>query len=244
MIVKMADTQQEYNEPLTAMQVAMDRGAEVFERTLVAAVNGTLVDLSYVLDGDCTLELLGLEDERAKRVYQHTAAHILGQAVKAVYPTAKLVRLEAESGGFYCDICFASAPDRSALGRIEEEMRSICRADLGIRYEEVSRTVAIKTMRRFGEIYRVQDVEALPKGTRVRIYSIGDFVDVSTGPHLVRTGLVADCLLTSLAPLVGDRKVWRIAGAAYPTKAVRAVQKAGVSKRMGVRAPQRKRNNM
>ena len=242
MIVGMSHGQQVYNEPLTARQVAMDMGGDVLERTVCAAVDGVVVDLSYLIDRDCTLELLSLEDDRARLVYQHTAAHVLGQAVKAVFPTVKIVAATATKDGFCCDVVFAAAPDKSALARIGEEVRSLCRADLAIEREEMSRTACIKLMRRFGEIYRIQSVEALPKGTRVSVYRTGDFVDLSKGPHLDSTGRLAHVVLKGMARVGTDTTVWRIVGNALAQEA--PVAKAGRPRTAGIRMPQRKRNNM
>ena len=244
MIVGMSHGQQVYNEPLTARQVAMDMGGDAMERTVCAAVDGVVVDLSYLIDHDCTLELLSLEDDRARLVYQHTAAHVLGQAAKAVFPTVKIVAATATKDGFCCDVVFAAAPDRSALARIEEEMRSLCRADLSIEREEMSRTACIKLMRRFGEIYRIQLVEALPKGTRVSVYRTGDFVDLSRGPHLDRTGRLDNVSLKAINRVMSDGKVWRIVGTALPMAQPADRPKAGKVRAVGARVPQRKRNNM
>lgn len=244
MIVTMPTRQIEYDRPITAMEVAMDLGGDVSRRAVCALVDGVVVDLSHVLAHDCSLELLDLSDDRAKVVYQHTVAHIVGQAVKTVFPTAKLASAPATKDGFWYDVAFATAPDGDALARIDEEMRSIIRADLTIEREEMSRTNAIRKMRSFSEIYKIQAIEALAKGTRVALYTQGDFVDVSRGPHLPRTGLVVDFVLLGITRVEGN--VWRITGRALTQKAqaLPTAPRAGRAKTTGVRMPNRKRNNM
>jgi threonyl-tRNA synthetase len=188
---------------------------------------------------------LTIADPRAKVVYQHTAAHILGQAVKAIYPTAKLVDAPGSKNGFYYDVVFASDPDEGTLARIADEMRNIIAADLSIVREEMSRTVAIKIMRRYGEYYKIQTIEALPKGTRVSLYRFGDFVDLTKGAHLTHTGQIVDFVLTGMTRRGEQGKIWRIEGKALTEKAVEnPVPRAGRAKTVGVRMPARKRNNM
>ena len=242
MIVTMKTGQTEYLTPVTAEQVALDMGKE---DAILAKVNGEVVDLSYLMENDCTLELLRREDTEAKTVYQHTAAHLLGQAVKAVFPTAKLVEAPAEKDGFRYDVAFAADPEEGALGRLSQEMSSIIKADMAITREEMSRTQAIKVMRRYGEYYKIQIIEALPKGTRVCIYRFGDFEDLTQGPHLGRTGQIVDFLLTAMYRLDGPARVWRIEGKALYEKAAKEAKPlCGKAKTYGVRSPLRKRNNM
>lgn len=242
MIVSMQSGQTEYLTPVTAQQVAMDMGKE---DAILAKVDGKVVDLSYVLVGDCRLELLSLADSDALSVYQHTAAHLLGQAVKAVFPTAKLVEAPAGKDGFHYDVAFAADPDEGALLRVAAEMKSILKADLAITREEMSRTSAIKVMRRYGEYYKIQIIEALPKGTRVCIYRFGDFEDLTQGPHLSRSGQVVDFRLTSMHRVGNQGHVWRIEGAALTEKVSESTEPLrGKARSYGVRSPMRKRNNM
>jgi len=242
MIVTMKTGQTEYLTPMTALQVALDMG---MEDAVLAKVDGQVVDLSYLMEKDCSLELLTLEDADAKAVYQHTAAHILGQAVKAVFPTAKLVEAPAAKDGFWYDVVFASEPEDGALGRIDQEMKNIVKADMAITREEMSRTQAIKVMRKYGEYYKIQIIEALTKGTRVCIYRFGDFEDLTQGPHLGRTGQIVDFRLTAMRRLAGPARMWRIEGEAlYEKAASEPMPLRGKAKSYGVRSPMRKRNNM
>ena len=225
----------EYLTPVTPMQVELDMVSEAVEKTICAVVDGEVVDMDYVIDRDCTLELLDLADERAQVVYQHTAAHLLAQAVKALYPTAKLVESPATKDGFRCDVAFAMEPENGLLGRLVDEMKNIVEADLAIERAEMSRTAAIKIMRGYREYYKIQTIEALPKGTRVAIYKFGDFEDLTAGPHLSHTGQIVDFALKSAKRV--DR-VWRIEGAAFPAKVkAQPVERRGKAKTYGVRAP-------
>ena len=242
MIVTMKTGQTEYLTPMTAEQVALDMG---MEDAILARVDGKVVELSYLMENDCALELLTKDDKDAKSVYQHTAAHILGQAVKAIFPTAKLVEAPQVKDGFRYDVAFAADPEDGTLLRLGQEMKSIIDANLSITCEEMSRTQAIKVMRRYGEYYKIQTIEALAKGTRVCIYRFGDFEDLSQGPHLGRTGQIVDFVLTSMRKLDGPKHLWRIEGKALYEKAKpETAPLRGKAKTYGVRSPLRKRNNM
>ena len=223
MIVTMPTGQIEYAAPLTCQQVALDMGNEVLEQTVCPLVDGKVVDLGYCIDHDCTLQLLDLTDERAQQVYQHSAAHVLAQAVKAVFPTVKLADGPATKDYFWYDVAFATAPDSSAIARLNEEMQRILHADLPVRREEMSRTSAKALMRRFGEIYKIQRIEAMPKGQRVALYWQGDFVDMTDGPHVAHTGRIADVMLLGMSKLGGtEGRLTRIWGVALPDDRSRA----------------------
>lgn len=216
MIVKMPQGQIEYAAPLTCQQVAMDMGEDVLAQAVCALVDDKVVDLSFCITQDCTLQLLDLTDERAQVVYQHSAAHLTGQAVKAVFPTAKLANGPATKDGFWYDVAFATPPDGTALARLNEEVNRIIRADLPVVREEISRTSAKALMRRFGEIYKIQRIEAMPKGQRVVLYHQGNFVDMSMGPHVAHTGRLAVVALLGITRLAGgDGRMWRIWGKAF-----------------------------
>ena len=119
---------------------------------LIARMNGKLVDLTRTIDEDCTLEILTFNDEEGRNAYRHTCAHILAQAVKNLYPDAKLAIGPAIKTGFYYDFDLPSPITMDDLPRIEKEMESIIKADLPIERSVVTRKQALTRMSGFDEI--------------------------------------------------------------------------------------------
>ncbi len=191
---------------------------------LIARVDGELVDLAYVLRQDCSLEILTFKDEEGREAYRHTAAHILAQAVKSIFPTAQLAIGPAIKNGFYYDFDFSSPVTLEDFEKIEKEMNDIIKADFPIERVEVSRKQALTQMRGFNEIYKVQLIEDLPKDAKITLYKQGGFTDLCRGPHLMSTGKVKHVKLTQIAGAYwrGNEKnkmLTRIYGTAFEKKA-------------------------
>ncbi|MCH5163981.1 MAG: threonine--tRNA ligase [Clostridiales bacterium] len=190
---------------------------------LIAKVDGTLVDLTYKLSKDCALEVLTFKDDEGKDAYRHTAAHILAQAIKNIYPNAKLAIGPSIANGFYYDFDFAAPITVNDFELIEKEMQAIIKADFPIERLEVSRRSAITQMRGFDEPYKIQLIEDLPKDAEITFYRQGEFVDLCRGPHLVSTGKVKFIKLTQIAGAYwrGSEKnkmLTRIYGTAFDKK--------------------------
>lgn len=190
---------------------------------LIARVDGELVDLTHKLAKDCKLEILTFKDEEGRDAYRHTAAHILAQAVKNIYPQAKLAIGPSIANGFYYDFDLAAPITVNDFELIEKEMESIIKADFPIERLEVSRRSAITQMRGFDEIYKIQIIEDLPKDAEITFYRQGQFVDLCRGPHLVSTGKVKFIKLTQIAGAYwrGNEKnkmLTRIYGTAFDKK--------------------------
>ncbi|MBP5593404.1 MAG: threonine--tRNA ligase [Clostridia bacterium] len=207
----------------TAYDVALSISEGLARNALIAKINGELEDLNTVLDSDCTLEILSFKDEEGKNAYRHTCAHILAQAVKHLYPDTKLAIGPATANGFYYDFDFASPITLEDFNKIEKEMENIIKADIPISKSILTRTQAMTKMRGYNEIYKLQLIEELPRGTKISFYKQGDFVDFCRGPHLMSTGKVKCFKLTSLtgAYWKGDEKnkmLTRIYGTAFEKK--------------------------
>lgn len=191
--------------------------------TLIAKVDGKLVDLSRTIDSDCTVEFLTFKDEEGKNAYRHTCSHILAQAVKNLYPGVKLAIGPAIKTGFYYDFDFPSPITMEDLPRIEKEMESIIKADLPIERSVVTRKQAVTKMRGFDEIYKLQLIEDLPRGSEITLYSQGNFVDLCAGPHLMSTGKVKCFKLTQITGAYWrgneqNKMLTRIYGTAFEKK--------------------------
>lgn len=190
---------------------------------LIAKFNGELIDLSRKLEEDGSLEILTFKDDEGKNAYRHTAAHILAQAVKNIYPNAKLAIGPSIANGFYYDFDFETPITIDDFEMIEKEMQSIIKADLPIERTEVSRQSALIQMRGFNEPYKIQLIEDLPKDSTLTFYRQGAFTELCRGPHLLSTGKVKFIKLTQLAGAywrgnVKNKMLTRIYGTAFDKK--------------------------
>ncbi|MBO5682632.1 MAG: threonine--tRNA ligase [Clostridia bacterium] len=212
----------ELAEPKSVYDAAAE--AELISRAVIGAeVNGELSALTRVIDADAEVKLLTFEDEGGKHIFRHTAAHILAQAVKRLFPEAKLTIGPAIENGFYYDIDSEVSFTPELLGKIEDEMKKIVKENLKIERFELPREEAIAFMKEKDEPYKVQLIEELPADAVISFYRQGEFTDLCAGPHLFATGAVKALKLTQCtgAYWKGDQKnkmLQRIYGIAFPSK--------------------------
>lgn len=216
-------TVREFDAGVTALDVAESISPRLKKATLAAEVDGKLVDAALPLTQDCTLKLLTFADEGGRFAYRHTASHILAQAVKRLYPTAKLAIGPAIENGFYYDFDVETPFAATDFQAIEKEMKKICEANFPLERFEMPREEAIKYMRDNGEPYKVELIEDLPEDAVISFYKQGEFVDLCAGPHLSSTGMVKHFKLLSSAGAYwrGDEKramLSRIYGTAFDKK--------------------------
>ncbi len=166
---------------------------------LVGAVDGKLESLNKKLDKDCKVDFYKFEDAEGKEVFRHTSAHIFAQAVKRLWPQAKLAIGPAIENGFYYDFDLDYRLVPEDLEKIEAEMKKIVKEDLHIEGFEVSKEEAIKMMAEIGEDYKVEMINDLPDGEIISMYRQGEFVDLCRGPHLESTKKVKAFKLQSIA---------------------------------------------
>ena len=208
--------------PVTVYDAAKELGP--VPRTVIGAeIDGKTVALTQELTGDCEVKLLTFEDEAGKHLFRHTASHILAQAVKRLYPSAKLTIGPAVDNGFYYDIDSDVTFTPDALKALEGEMKKIVKENLKIERFELPRAEAIALMQEKDEPYKVQLIEELPADAVISFYKQGEFVDLCAGPHLFTTGAVKAFKLTQCtgAYWKGDQKnkmLQRIYGIAFPSK--------------------------
>ncbi len=210
------------SEPKTAYEAAAEAG--LMNRAVIAAkVDGEVSALTKLIDKDCEVELLTFEHEDGKRVFRHTAAHILAQAVKRLYPSTKLTIGPAIENGFYYDFDSETTFGTEALAALETEMKKIVKENHKIERFELPRDEAIALMKEREEPYKVQLIEELDESEVISFYRQGEFVDLCAGPHLFATGAVKAFKLTQCtgAYWKGDQKnkmLQRVYGVAYPNK--------------------------
>lgn len=207
----------------TAQQIADGISPRLGKAALVAKVNGDVVDLNLPITKDCTLEILTYANEEGKMAYRHTAAHILAQAVKTVYPAAQLAIGPATNVGFYYDFDLPFPIAMDDLAAIENEMKTIIAADFPLERIDVTRKQAMTKMQGFNEVYKMQLIEELPAKSKITLYKQGNFIDLCRGPHLSSTGKVKFFKLIQIAGAYwkGDehnKMLTRIYGVAFETK--------------------------
>ena len=212
----------EFDSPITVYEAAKS-GNLVDRSTLAVKIGDDVHALDYVVSGDCDAKLLTFDDPEGKHVFWHTASHILAQAVKRLYPEAKLTIGPAIENGFYYDIDSETSFTPEILGQLEAEMQKIVKENLLIERFVLPRDEAIKLMTERDEPYKVQLIEELPEGEEISFYKQGEFVDLCAGPHLHSTGAVKALKLLQCtgAYWKGDqnnKQLQRIYGVAFPQK--------------------------
>lgn len=212
----------EYQEAKTVYEIASDISEGLARVACAGEVNGEIVDLRTEISEDCELNIVTVSDPEGLRVIRHTASHILAEAVKRLFPNAKLAIGPAIDDGFYYD--FDSEPfSREDLDNLEAEMKKIIKEGHEITRYTLSRNDAIKFMEEKGEPYKVELIEDLPEDAEISFYDQGGFVDLCAGPHLMSTkGVKAYKLLSSsMAYWRGDSnkaRLHRIYGTAFNKK--------------------------
>ncbi len=176
----------EYANSMAIIDIAKDISEGLARMACAAELNGQVVDLRTVVEADAELNILTFNDEAGKAAYRHTASHVLAEAVKRLYPEAKLAIGPSIDTGFYYDFDLPSL-DRAALDAIEAEMKKIIKEGAEITRFELPRSEAIKYMEGKGEPYKVELINDLPEDAVISFYSQGEFTDLCAGPHLMST---------------------------------------------------------
>ncbi len=192
-------SQLEYNEPKPLYEIAGDISEGLMRAALSAEVDGNVTEMQTVIDRDCTVNFLTFQDQKGKDTLRHTASHILAQAVKRLYPDAKLAIGPAIENGFYydfdCDVSFSA----EILKAIEAEMKKIVKENLPVKKFTKPREEAMKYFEENGEPYKVELIRDLPEDAEISFYQQGEFVDLCAGPHVSSTGKVKAFCLTGTA---------------------------------------------
>ena len=189
----------------------------------VAKVNGELCDLRTVIEEDCALEILTFDSAEGKHAFWHTGSHVLAQAIKRLFPAAKLTVGPAIDNGFYYDIDVEQPFTGEDLEKIEAEMRSIVKEDLPLERYALPREEAVAFAKEMEEPYKVILIEELPEGEEISFYRQGNFTDLCAGPHLMRTGALKALKLLNVTGAywkadANNKMLQRVYGIAFPKK--------------------------
>ena len=225
MIITLKDgSQKEYSQSMSVIDIAKDISEGLARVACAGEVDGEVVDLRTVIDKDCNLNILTFQDEGGRGAFRHTTSHILAQAIKRLYPDAKLAIGPSIADGFYYDIDKEVPLTSEDLEKIEAEMKKIVKENLAIERFELPREEAIAFMKEKDEPYKVELIEDLPEDAVISFYRQGEFTDLCAGPHLMSTKPVKAFKLTSLAGAYwrGSEKnkmLQRVYGTAFTKKA-------------------------
>ena len=224
MVITLKDgSSKEYSSAMSAIDIAKDISEGLARVACAAEIDGEVCDLRTVIDKDVNLNILTFNDDAGKKVFWHTASHVLAQAVKHLYPDAKCTIGPAIDNGFYYDFDMPSLT-REDLDKIETEMKKIVKNGDDITSFTLPRAEAIKLMEEKDEPYKVELINDLPEDATISFYTQGDFTDLCAGPHIMNTKAVKFFKLTSSSGAYwrGDsnkKMLTRIYGTAFTKKA-------------------------
>lgn len=216
-------SKREYEGPVTVAQVAASIGAGLAKAALAGRVDGKLVDLSHVIDGDAAVAIITARDPEGLEIIRHSTAHLMAQAVKELFPEAQVTIGPAIENGFYYDFSYTRAFTPEDLKAIEARMDELVKKNIPIVREEMPREEAIDFFKALGEHYKAEIISSIPAGEVISLYRQGDFVDLCRGPHVPSTGCLKVHQLMKVAGAYwrGDSKnemLQRIYGTAWATK--------------------------
>ena len=189
----------EFEGPITVKEVAQSIGPGLAKAALAARVDGRLVDLSFKIIDDSKLVLLTLKDDDSLEILRHSAAHLLAQAVKQLFPQAQVTIGPVIDDGFYYDFSFERSFTPDDLIAIEKRMKEIAKQSLPVTQRTMSRDEAVELFQGMGEKYKVELIKAIPDDEVLTAYEQGDFIDLCRGPHVPSTAFLKAFKLTKVA---------------------------------------------
>jgi len=210
-----------YVEPVTVAQVAADIGPGLAKAALAGRVDSRLVDTSFLIESDATLAIVTGRDADGLEILRHSTAHLLAQAVQAVYPDAQVTIGPVIEDGFYYDFAFSRPFTPDDLAKFEAKMHELAKVDLKVERRLMPRDAAVETFRKLGEHYKAEIIASIPANEDISLYGQGEWFDLCRGPHVPSTGKLGAFKLMKVAGAYwrGDSKnemLQRIYGTAWP----------------------------
>ena len=212
----------EYDSPTTAAEITKDISMGLYRNACCVLVDGKVKDLRTVIDSDCSFEVLTFDDEDGKKAFNHTASHVMAQAVKRLYPNAKLTIGPSIENGFYYDFDIDTHFTQDDLDKIEKEMKAIIKENYPIEKFELPVDEAVKLMEEKNEPYKIELIkEHAAKGEHISFYKQGEFTELCAGPHLMEMKVIKAFKLTNCTGAYwrGDadnKMLCRVYGIAFP----------------------------
>ncbi len=216
-------SRREYSKPVTVAEVATDIGAGLARAALAGKVDGVLVDTSTSLESDVSLTIITDRDPEGLDIIRHSAAHLLAQAVKTLFPDAQVTIGPVIEDGFYYDFAYERSFTDDDLAAIEGKMRELAKKGDPVSRQVMQRDDAVKFFRDMGEKYKAQIIEDIPEQEEISLYKQGEFIDLCRGPHVPTTAKLKAFKLMKVAGAYwrGDSSnemLQRIYGTAWPNK--------------------------
>ena len=212
----------EYESATTAAEITKDISMGLYRNACCCRINGAVKDLRTVVDSDCEFEVLTFDEEDGKKAFNHTASHVMAQAVKRLYPDTKLTIGPAIENGFYYDFDVETPFGPEDLEKIEKEMKKIIKENYPIEKFELPVDEAIKLMQDKDEPYKIELInEHAGKGEAISFYKQGEFTELCAGPHIPEMKVIKAFKLTNCTGAYwrGDAKnkmLCRVYGIAFP----------------------------
>jgi threonyl-tRNA synthetase len=216
-------SQRSFEQPLTVAELAASIGAGLAKAALAGRVDGKLVDTSFLIDRDARVAIVTGKDPEGLEIIRHSTAHLLAQAVQAVYPDAQVTIGPVIDDGFYYDFAFKRPFTPEDLAKFEQKMHELAKADLKVERRLMPRDEAVATFERIGERYKAEIIASIPANEDISLYGQGDWFDLCRGPHVPSTGKLGAFKLMKVAGAYwrGDSKnamLQRIYGTAWATE--------------------------
>ncbi|MDP1681987.1 MAG: threonine--tRNA ligase [Burkholderiales bacterium] len=223
-IIRLPDgSERKFDQPVTVAEVAASIGAGLARAALAGRVNGKLVDTSFKIESDVALAIVTDKDAEGLDVLRHSAAHLLAQAVKELFPDAQVTIGPVIDDGFFYDFSYQRPFTPEDLAAIEKRMGEIAKRDYPVERSVMGRSDAIQFFKNMGEHYKAQIIESIPGDEELSLYKQGDFIDLCRGPHVPSTGKLKVFKLMKIAGAYwrGDSKnemLQRVYGTAWAKK--------------------------
>ncbi|MGH8218078.1 MAG: threonine--tRNA ligase, partial [Steroidobacteraceae bacterium] len=216
-------SQRQFDHPVTVEELAASIGPGLRKAALAGRIDGKVVDTSYIIHHDANVAIVTDKDPEGLDIIRHSTAHLLAQAVKALFPSAQVTIGPVIEEGFYYDFAFERPFTPEDLEAIEAKMRELARADQRVTRRVMPREEAVRYFEGLGEHYKAQIIASIPAGEDISLYGQGDWVDLCRGPHVPSTGKLGAFKLTKVAGAYwrGDSRnamLQRIYGTAWPDK--------------------------
>ncbi len=217
------NSQRQFPGPVTVAEVAQSIGPGLAKMTIAGKVDGTLVDASDVIDHDARLQIITPRDDEGVEIIRHSSAHLVGHAVKQLYPTARMVIGPVIEEGFYYDIAYERPFTPDDLAAIEQRMKELLAQDYEVVKKMTPRAEVIRVFEERGEDYKLRLIEDMPDEQAMGLYYHQEYVDMCRGPHVPNTRFLKVFKLTRVSGAYwrGDAKneqLQRIYGTAWADK--------------------------
>ena len=216
-------SQRSFDHPVSVLEVAQSIGAGLAKATLAGKVDGKQVDACDVIDRDATLQIITPKDEEGLEIIRHSCAHLVGHAVKQLYPDAKMVIGPVIEEGFYYDIAIGRPFTPEDMAAIEQRMKELIDKDYDVIKKMTPRAEVIEVFRARGEEYKLRLIDDMPDAQVMGLYYHEEYVDMCRGPHVPNTRFLKAFKLTRISGAYwrGDSKneqLQRIYGTAWADK--------------------------